>query len=80
MSTITHHVPSAADSEIQHKFRVFVIGATMFAIGLLLGSVSWTDGPGARIAAPDAAVTTPQNGVETYEDWRGNSMTVKPVK
>ena len=79
MSTITHRTPPLADSEIQGKFRVFVVGAAMFAIGLLLGSVEWTNGPGSGATAPATQPGTPQGGIETYEDWRGNSMTVKPV-
>ena len=77
MSTITHRNPPLADSEIQYKVRVFVVGAAMFAVGLLLGGVEWTNGPGTQATAPQ--IERPEGSVETYEDWRGNSMTVKPV-
>ena len=78
MSTITHRSPPLSTGETQAKFRVFVVGAVMFAFGLLLGTVEWTNGPGTRITPPAIQALEPE--VQTYEDWRGNSMTVKPVK
>ena len=78
MSTITYRNPPLSAGEIRSKLRVFVVGAAMFAIGLVLGSVEWTDGPGTHATPP--AIDKPESSVETYEDWRGNSMTVKPVE
>ena len=77
MSTITHRSPPLSADEIQTKFRVFVVGAVMFAFGLLLGTVEWTDGPGTLATNP--AIEALDSKARTYEDWRGNSMTVKPV-